>query len=284
MSGDAATALRERQEEGLRRLRQRFQATIVNTLDALRQLASQLADRGDADTVLDALRRELHRVHGTAGSYGYAEASRLAGAAEARAVAWSADPHLDADSRAVIVRRLIGALEQAFRDGSAADAGDEAEDGAPVILLVGVPAELAARLGGEAGARGYRMRDLPLDQAQLSQLRAIGPAIVAAPVEDAAQLSDAARDLGIPLVALETRARAQQGGAPPALGPGVALVDVRDSCAPVLDIADRARARAAGRGITVLALDDDPAILAMVAYVLEWHVAYGRVYAIQHSM
>jgi len=41
-----------------------------------------------AGEVTEALRRELHRVRGAAGSLGFPDASRLAGVLEARATGW----------------------------------------------------------------------------------------------------------------------------------------------------------------------------------------------------
>ena len=266
MTADPAAALRDRQAEGLRRLRERFKATIANTLDALRQLGAQLAERADAPEVLDALRRELHRVHGTAGSYGYTEASRLAGEAEARAVAWSGDPLLELEVRAVTVRRLVSALDEAFR---AEPGSEERGETLPILMLIGTPPALSTRLREAAGRHGYTTRVLSAAQAQPAIIRDIGPVAVAAMVGESRAVAVVARDLGLPLVVLEDRPRTQQGGAPPVIESGGTLVDVHDACDAVFEVVDRARARIATRGVTILALDDDPAILAIVTYVLE---------------
>ena len=105
--------------DALRVLRERYRATIGNTVAALRQIAAQLAAAPTAPEVVDALRRELHRVHGTAGSYGFADASRLAAELEQAAVRWAIDPALDAARRAAMTSEFADALEL-FVEGTVA--------------------------------------------------------------------------------------------------------------------------------------------------------------------
>ncbi len=95
----------------------------VKTLDSFRALALQLSAAPTAPEVLDALRRELHRIRGTAGSYGYEDASYLAGKLEERAVCWAADPGLDTSDRATMIVHFVSVLEVAFEVGAAGAAG-----------------------------------------------------------------------------------------------------------------------------------------------------------------
>lgn len=97
--------------ETLRILRERYRATTANTVAALRRLSSQLAVIASAPEVVEALRRELHRVHGAAGSFGFPEASRLAGELEEAAIRWVTDPGLDVDRRAAMTAEFANALE-----------------------------------------------------------------------------------------------------------------------------------------------------------------------------
>jgi CheY-like chemotaxis protein/HPt (histidine-containing phosphotransfer) domain-containing protein len=97
--------------EALRVLRERYRATIANTVAALRQIADQLSADPSAPEIVDALRRELHRIHGTAGSYGFADASRLAADLEQAAVRWAIDPRMDMDRRASMTAEFADALE-----------------------------------------------------------------------------------------------------------------------------------------------------------------------------
>jgi chemotaxis protein histidine kinase CheA len=100
--------------EALRLLRERFREATGSTVAGFEALAAQLADSPAAPESLEALCRELHRVRGTAGSYGFADASRLAGRLEERAIRWAADPGLDRDQRAALVLDFVAALRGAF--------------------------------------------------------------------------------------------------------------------------------------------------------------------------
>ena len=97
--------------EALRVLRERYRITIANTVAAFRRLSAQLAVIAGAPEVVEALRRELHRVHGAAGSFGFPEASRLAAELEEIAIRWVADPTLDIDRRAAMTAEFANALE-----------------------------------------------------------------------------------------------------------------------------------------------------------------------------
>jgi chemotaxis protein histidine kinase CheA len=83
-------------------------------LAAFEDLAAQLAASPDAPEALAALRGTLHRVRGTAGSYGFAEASQLAAALEERAARWAEDPRLDVDRRSILVLDFVAGLRAAF--------------------------------------------------------------------------------------------------------------------------------------------------------------------------
>src|SRR5689334_14342815 len=98
--------------EALRVLRERYRVTIANTVAALRRLSAQLAVIASAPEVVEALRRELHRVHGSAGSFGFPEASKLAAELEEAAIRWVSDPSLDSDRRAAMTADFANALEQ----------------------------------------------------------------------------------------------------------------------------------------------------------------------------
>jgi len=105
----------------LQALQDRYRVTMATTIEVLRGYAAQLAVTPTAPATLDALRRETHRIHGTAGSYGHETASRLAAAAEVRAVQWAADPTLDRAERAGIVSRFVADLSAAVTHNGPAD-------------------------------------------------------------------------------------------------------------------------------------------------------------------
>ena len=101
----------EQVNEALRVLRERYRASVANTVAGFRYLAAQLTVKPDNGEVLESLRRELHRVHGTAGSFGFPDASRLAGVLEARAMRWAADATFDRGTRGAIIAHFASALE-----------------------------------------------------------------------------------------------------------------------------------------------------------------------------
>jgi CheY-like chemotaxis protein len=101
----------EQVNEALRILRERYRASVANTVAGFRYLAAQLTVKPENAEVLESLRRELHRVHGTAGSFGFPDASRLAGVLEARAVRWAQDPTFDRGSRGAIIAHFASAIE-----------------------------------------------------------------------------------------------------------------------------------------------------------------------------
>src|SRR5437899_10839613 len=82
-----------------------------------------VAAGGDREA-LDALRRETHKVHGSAGSYGFMEASRLAAGMEATVKDWAArpdEPDVERGSLARwFVKRLAELLGLEVPDASAA--------------------------------------------------------------------------------------------------------------------------------------------------------------------
>src|SRR5882672_6373789 len=95
-------------------------------LGVLAGLAHRVAARSADREALDALRREIHKVHGSAGSYGFMDASRLAAGMEATVKDWVARP----DDRDVergslarwFVKRLAELLGVEVPDASAAPA------------------------------------------------------------------------------------------------------------------------------------------------------------------
>jgi chemotaxis protein histidine kinase CheA len=101
--------------EKLRQLRERYGASTDQIVEGFRGMAVRLARAPTDPELLDVLRRELHRVHGTAGSYGYAEASQLAAALEERVGGWAAAPTLEVGDRATVVAEFARNIETAFK-------------------------------------------------------------------------------------------------------------------------------------------------------------------------
>lgn len=221
--------------EVLAKLRERFAATSGNTMATFRQLADQLQRTPAATEVLDSLRRELHRVHGTAGSYGFHEASRLAAALEQVSLRWAAEPALDEARRGAIVRQFVRGLSGAIRSAPIAESPL-----ARRLLLIGFDDVVALPLVTEGLHRGFFVeRGMP---EQLPQLLESGlPQVVVAPA-----------------------------GRPVVLPEGVPLVpaDAASQPAQVLQLAESLAARMGLAGVTLLIVDEDPAVLDLVRSIV----------------
>lgn len=100
--------------EKLKLLRERYRASAGQIVDGFRAIAHRLAPAPADDAVLEELRRELHRVHGTAGSYGYATVSELAATLEERVAGWMDDVTLETGQRATLVTDFAERIESAF--------------------------------------------------------------------------------------------------------------------------------------------------------------------------
>ena len=83
-------------------------------LGAIAELAERLIGAGDDTAAIEELRRDAHRLRGSAGSFGFPQASVVAGELEDAAKAWLAQPANGAGDRGKAargyVRRLAAAL------------------------------------------------------------------------------------------------------------------------------------------------------------------------------
>lgn len=238
----------------LAKLRERFAASSGNTLKAFEVLADQLQRTPAAPEVIEALRRELHRLHGTAGSYGYHEASRLAATLEMLVSTWQADGQRDRERRAAIVRTFAGSLATAFGDAPSGVAPGVSHR----LLLVDVADGLAAPLISEAIHRGHAVERAGsaglasiLDQQLPQVVIASGSALPAVPDS-------------VPVVMLPT------GGS---LGGGYAarvrFLDPATEPSEVIQAAESMAAQTGMAGATLLVVDDDPAMLGVLRAIGE---------------
>ena len=109
----------------MRMHRERYRAASGAIVDAFRSLAAELSRAPDSADVIESVRREAHRIRGTAGTYGFLEASRIAEVLERRSAEWSRDAAADAGRRSDVVNEAAEALATAFaepRDPGAAGA------------------------------------------------------------------------------------------------------------------------------------------------------------------
>ena len=252
-----------RASDALRTLRERFRETSAGTITLLEDLARQLAsDPASADAIA-ALRRELHRVHGTAGSYGFVEASRLAAKLEQRVAGWEGDASLERMQRATIIGHFVSALRLAM----SAEAGTgHATVSRRRMLLVDVATAYARALRSEAALRGYQLASARASDLTAAALRELAPHVVVVAIDQIAELQDLSSGANLPLIAL---AQGAPTASPSEGAAGVATVQVGDELGTLFDLADRLALGSSTAGATILVLDDDPSILTIVQFLLE---------------
>ena len=118
MSVDDARA---RAQRALAMLTARYRADAGTLCDRFAAISARLAaDPADA-AALEALLRDAHRTHGTAGSLGFDAASLRCGEMEERVEQWRADPALERSAREQLVAEFAAALRCDFGiDGATA--------------------------------------------------------------------------------------------------------------------------------------------------------------------
>jgi chemotaxis protein histidine kinase CheA len=99
----------------LDQLRQSYRVAAPLLIARFRELAGRLAADPSSAAALEGVQETSHRVRGTAGSYGFVQASELAAALEDRAGRWAADPRFELDLRSDVVIQFAEALEVAFQ-------------------------------------------------------------------------------------------------------------------------------------------------------------------------
>src|SRR5260370_916202 len=87
-----------------------YLAGMRTTLGLLASLAARLSAAGNDRSALETLHREIHKIHGSAGSYGFADVSRLAAGLEATMKDWVARPDDPEVDRGSLVRWFVARL------------------------------------------------------------------------------------------------------------------------------------------------------------------------------
>ena len=164
-------------------LRAEYLSGAGRQLELLARLGARLErDAGDGEA-LQEFRREVHKIRGAAGSFGFPQGSRVAAAMEETAKEWVADPADRSYDRAAIVRwfvqRLAGVLGLAVPSAEAVAAPaapppvppPAAE--VPDVILVEDDSALAELLEFGLRARGYRYAVLRNGREALHHLLAL---------------------------------------------------------------------------------------------------------------
>jgi len=158
-------------------MRERYLEGARDQLGGIAELAERLVVAGNDIDAVEQLRREAHKIRGSAGSFGFAQATAVAAELEESAKQWLAQPGQGASTRGAVarafVRRLAAALftkqgdfaayppdpaprtrEPPRTDAPPASPRDLAQ--VPELIVVEDDAAVAERLTFGIEVRGYR--------------------------------------------------------------------------------------------------------------------------------
>ncbi|HEX6909369.1 MAG TPA: response regulator [Longimicrobium sp.] len=271
----------------------RYRDQVLARVDVLESAALGLLEgRLDRDARREA-EREAHKLAGSVGTFGFAEASRLSREAETMLAGPNPPGQADAlrlaDLAVAIRRELAGAPSTAAPPPAArpaaldpAGAGSDASapggrapgDDGPVLLIVDEDRDTADRLAMEASARGLRpcvARGAGEARASLAGARP-DAALLDISVDGGMELLRALSDRFPPVPsivftrsdAFTDRVEVARLGGRGFLRKPLAPARAIDAVEPLLKPEER-------RTASVLAVDDDPSILEAVRFVLEPH-------------
>jgi len=166
-------------------LREEYLQGARDQLGGIAELAERLIEAGNDATAIEDLRREAHKLRGSAGSFGFAQASVVAAELEDAAKQWLAQPADGAATRGGaargFVRRLAAAL---FTKQASAPVPSPTHDApltthdpspgdVPEVIVVEDDAALADLLTFGLEARGYRFVHYRNGREALDQLHAL---------------------------------------------------------------------------------------------------------------
>ncbi len=135
-------------------------------IDLLGGIADRLAIRGDDQDALDELRQEAHKVRGSAGSYGFGEATQVAAEIEEAAKAWRTGAGAAASDRGGLAQVLVARLRAAFGPSLGPSV-------LPDVFIIEDDAALIELFEYGLGSRGYKSRVLRNGRVALELLRAL---------------------------------------------------------------------------------------------------------------
>jgi CheY-like chemotaxis protein/HPt (histidine-containing phosphotransfer) domain-containing protein len=160
-------------------------------LGGIAELAERLVAAGDDIDAVDQLRREAHKIRGSAGSFGFAQATAVAAELEEAAKQWLAQPEQGANSRGAVARAFVRRLAAALftKQAAAVPVPTEpppnldqppptlttsvapAATDVPELIVVEDDAAVAERLAFGIEVRGYRFVVQRTGPAALDYLR-----------------------------------------------------------------------------------------------------------------
>jgi len=166
-------------------LRDEYLKGARDQLGGIAELAERLITAGDDAAAIEDLRHEAHKLRGSAGSFGFAQASVVAAELEDAAKQWLAHPVDDAGPRGAAARGFVRRLAAALftKQGAAASSPathdalrtthDPSPGDVPEVIVVEDDAALADLLTFGLEARGYRFVHYRNGRDALDHLRAL---------------------------------------------------------------------------------------------------------------
>ena len=246
-------------EAALAAMRARYVETSRGFITTLDLIGAQLAKTPDSDDLLTALRRELHRVSGTAGSIGFHEAGRMSSAMEALVRRWREEPSIDRDRRSAVVLGFSVVMAKALANGVAGESVPAVRH----LLLHGVPPRLAERLVAEGVLRGFAVeRDDEARTAELMQRTSSVWGVVAMDDESSGDVEayDASSLVLLHQGADDTGTWRISAGN---------IVGVATEPCEIIDLLERVALQRGASAGTILLVDDDPMMIAVQRAVAE---------------
>lgn len=157
------------------RLWEQMRPTVIERLDLLDNASVEaLAGSLTAD-LREQAEREAHRLAGSLGTYGFPEGTRLAREFEMIVVRGVEHARNQALELADLANRLRGELEA---QGAGSLAGPDEVDGRPLMLIAEQDEDIAKRLATAAEARGYRASVATSIAGATTMLAGAAPALV----------------------------------------------------------------------------------------------------------
>lgn len=180
-------------------VREEYLQGARDQLGAIAELAERLVAAGDDRDAIERLRHDAHRMRGSAGSFGFPQATQVAAEMEDATRKWLANPAEGADKRGAaardFVRRLAAALftkqtdsaatppapayhapRTTAADPSPVSTAESATSDAPEVIVVEDDDTLADLLTFGLEARGYRYVHFRNGREALEALRTMAAA------------------------------------------------------------------------------------------------------------
>lgn len=226
-----------------------FLAAARGALDAFGDLGDRLARQPDSEALLSPFRHELHRLNGSAATFGYARAGRMAAAMEAVVRKWIDSPELDRERRAAVVASWVPAIRAQLSADLGAQHVPERR-----ILIVDARDVLAVGLTAEAAARGYHVERVAKDEIDDALEDGVPFGVITIAPAPRHEL----------LVSTATVELDSGGAAEAPAADHVRRLPVTASAASVLDALESIASEERAAAGTVLILDDDPVMRTVV--------------------